>query len=54
MYEFKRLYPETKITKYRLRKLYQECKVKKKVIRKAKITDRETLEKITMQAADLS
>ena len=51
---FKRRYPEAPITIYKLRKLYEQHKIKKKAIRMTKIPDRATLEKITVQAADLA
>ena len=37
---FKRRYPNSKVTVYKLRKLYKQYGIKKKVIRKAKLTTR--------------
>ena len=51
---FKRRYPTSKVTVYKLRKLYAERKIRKKCIRRAKIPERKTREEIVMQAADLS
>ena len=49
---FKRRYPNSKITVYKLRKLYSQMKIKKKVISRNKIPSRNDLEKITIQAAE--
>ena len=51
---FKRRFPMAAMTVYKLRKLYAEKRIKKKIIRKTKIADRATLEKITLQANDLA
>ena len=49
---FKRRYPDSKITVYKLRKLYKKMKIKKKFIQRTKIPNRATLEDITIQAVE--
>ena len=51
---FKRRYPQTQTTIYKLRKLYSKYKIRKKCIRIAKIPSRPALEDIIMQFNDLS
>ena len=49
---FKRRYPDSKITVYKVRKLYKKMKIKKKFIQRTKIPNRATLEDITIQAVE--
>ena len=50
---FKKEYPETKCTEYKLRLLYKQCKIKNKRIQLDKIKDVPTQEKVMLQAVDL-
>ena len=51
---FKRRYPGSKITVYKLRKLYAKKKIKKKVLRIGKVPKVATMMEIAMEAAELS
>ena len=51
---FKRRYPESKITVYKLRKLYSKHKIRNKCIKYGKVPRVASLMDIVMQAVDLS
>ena len=51
---FRRRYPTTKTSVYKLRKLYKEHKIKKKAIRIGKTPKQANLMDIAVQAAELS
>ena len=51
---FKRRYPGTKMTSYKIRKLYSKHKIKKKVISMGKTPKRASLLDIAIQAAELA
>ena len=50
---FRRKYPDSLASVYKLRKLYYEAKARKKVIRKTKLTTKAQQEDIVMQVAEL-
>ena len=50
---FKKRYPDSEITPYKLRKLYKEHKIRKKLIQNAKKPKKITLEEIVLQANDM-